>query len=45
MKTDIISFNYRGFGLSDGAAPKDEAILHIDILAITEFFKKTLKPD
>ena len=45
LQTDIISFNYRGFGLSDGAAPHNEEILHIDILAITDFVKKIAKPD
>ena len=45
LKADIISFNYRGYGVSDGVAPKDEAILHLDVAAIGDFFKKKAQPD
>ena len=45
LKADIISFNYRGYGLSDGPNPKDEAIIHYDIAAIGDFFKQTAQPD
>ena len=45
LQTDVIGFNYRGYGVSDGAHPHNEEIVHVDILAITDFFKKTAKPD
>ena len=38
LKTDIIAFAYRGFGLSDGSAPYEEGI-RMDIEAITHQFQ------